>query len=400
MISQFSLDWISRNWYFLDTANNFIFVCTNEMKFCKTIVPSTKNNQVKLKTFALDPTAGFLFVTKHNPTNREGSAIMRYDLDGSNMLSLLQEKIFFPNDISLDIAMKKIYFLDQYFDFIQICDYNGKDRQFLQKLPFMKMHRVAIFENRFFAAVHNNNSIIQIREGFTTFKRAATESLGSQPKLFKLFHQQIQPESPKKEICAVTNKCNHLCVPKPVTANETPRPSPTVEECLCAEGFKLDNGKCTIKKAKRFLMFVQDFPKMLRSADTDYTDDQAFAPIVGLKTNVAFDVDLNNQTIYFTSSVLSLNSSEANAIEFRSLNGSSRGMLTGIFGAIEAMSFDWVGKNLFISSKLPRPRISAIKLQTDSKGDTIMKTLISKNLTGPCSLALDPEKGKQEALNH
>lgn len=32
MISQFSLDWVSRNWYFMDILNNFIFICNYDMK--------------------------------------------------------------------------------------------------------------------------------------------------------------------------------------------------------------------------------------------------------------------------------------------------------------------------------------------------------------------------------
>ena len=402
MISQFSLDWIARNFYFLDATNNLIFVCSYEMKFCRIIVRSLKVDAVvKLQALALDPDAGFLFVTKHNPRSRSGAAILRYSMSGTNAISLVNDKLFFPKDLTLDVATKKIYFLDQYFDFIQQCDYDGSNRIFLQKLPLMKFHRIATFENRFFAAIHNNLSIVQIREGAKSVKRAATESLDSQPKILKIFHSQIQPVNPRYQICATNNKCEHLCIPGEMNRS-TSRPT---ETCLCGEGFRLENGKCKLQKAGKYLMFVQDFPRTLKAVDVDTLDAQVLAPILGLRSNVAFDVDLINHTIYFTS-YLSLNSSEANTIEFRSFNGSRRGVLKGNFDPIQSMAFDWVGKNLYITSQSPKPKISAIKVLSDPDKDAMERTLISKDLTGPCSLALDPENGKWfmylwgEFINH
>lgn len=360
------------------------------MKFCKIIIRNTKTDTAKLQSFAVDPLAAFIFFTKHDPKSRAGAAILRYSTDGSHMQSLLQEKIFFPYYLTLDIAMKRIYFLDHYFDFIQQCDYSGGNRQFLQKLPLMKFHRVAIFENRFFAAIHNNNSVVQIREGFTSFKRAATEDLSSQPKQFKIFHQQVQPINSRTKVCSGMNKCEHLCVPVLETTNSS---VPKIrEKCLCGEGYKLENGKCSIPGSQKFLMYVQDSPQTLKGVDLNSSDEH-IAPIVGLKPNVAFDVDLNKRIVYFTS-YLSMNDSEASIIEFRSLDGFSRGMLKGIFGAIQSMVFDWVGKNLFISSQSPRPKISAIRLCNGSGSDLIIRTVISKNITGPISLALDPEEGE------
>lgn len=137
LISQFSIDWISGNWYFMDVLNNFIFVCSNQMMFCRIIISSSKNDFVKLKAFAIDANSGFLFLTKFDPRSRKGAAIQRYSMDGKNMNSLISEKLFYPNDLTLDIAMKKIYFLDYYFDFIQQCNYDGSKRQFLQKLPLI-----------------------------------------------------------------------------------------------------------------------------------------------------------------------------------------------------------------------------------------------------------------------
>lgn len=394
MISQFSLDYVSRNWYFIDPLNNFVFVCSQEMKFCRIIIKSAANDHVKLRAFAIDPTSGYLFLTKHNPISRVGAAVLRYSMDGQNMISLVSKKLFFPNDLTLDVAVKKIYFLDHYFDFIQQCDYDGSNRQFLQKLPLMKFHRIAFFENTFYGAANKNLSVIQVSKSSTLFKKVLAENLEVHPKMIKVFHQQIQPLSARSAICSATNKCEHLCIPVLESANNSaPR---IVEKCLCREGFKLENGKCKLRESKKFLLYVEDNPKILKAVDIDGYEQQVIAPIVGLQSNIAFDVDLINKVIYFTSYISSSsngNTSGTNVIEFQSFNGSNRGVLKGDFGEVHTVAYDWVGKNLYFTSQTPKPRIAATRIN-NAKQETIIRTIVNTNLIGPCSLALDPEKGE------
>lgn len=391
MISQFSLDWVSRNWYFMDLLNNFVFVCNSEMKFCRIIIRSVKSDTVKFRSLAIDPNAGYLFLTKHDPKSRNGAAMLRYSLDGNNMKSLLQDKLFYINDLTLDVAMRKIYFLDHFFDFIQQCDYNGGNRQFLQKLPLMKFHRIAFFENMFYGAVSKNFSVIQVSKSSSIHKRVLAENLMSPPKLVKVFHHQAQPVSTRGKVCSANNKCEHLCVPTlETTEGSQPR---VVEKCLCQEGFKLNNGKCKMRDVRKLLMYVQDYPKVLKAVEVTGSDEQMIVPVVGLRSNIAFDVDMVNKMLYF-SSFSDLNSSDSKIIEYQSFNGSARRMLKGDFGAIHSMVYDWVGKNLFFTSQSPKPKIATVKLNGNDNDPTMIKTLVYKNIIGPCSLALDPEKGK------
>lgn len=316
---------------------------------------------------------------------------MRSSMDGQSMQSLLQDKLFYPNDITLDVSMKKIYFLDHYFDFIQQCDYDGRNRQFLQKLPLIKFHRITFFENTFYGAVIKNVSVMQISKSSTLFKKVLAENLEAHPKMMKIFHQQTQPTTMRLNVCATNNKCEHLCVPMLESSEGTS--SRVVEKCLCREGFTLENGKCKIHDSKKFLLYVQDFPNMLTAVDVDGSKNQVIAPIIGLKPNIAFDVDLNNKIIYFTS-YSELNSSDSNTIEYQLFNGSNRGILKGNFGAIQSLSYDWVGKNLYFTSQSPKAKIASLKLTPDSNDSPMIKTLINKNIIGPCSLALDPENGE------
>jgi hypothetical protein len=391
MISQFSLDWMSRNWYFMDLLNNFVFICNSEMKFCHIIIRSVKSDTVKFRSFAIDPNAGYLFLTKHDPKSRMGAALLRYSMDGTNMKSLLQDKLFYINDLTLDVAMKKIYFLDHYFDFIQQCDYDGGNRQFLQKLPPMKFHRIAFFENMFYGAVSKNLSVVQISKSSSIPGRSLAVNLMSPPKMVKVFHQQVQPMSTRVKICSTNSKCEHLCVPM-LETNES-KQARVVEKCMCQEGFKLENGKCKMRDVRKLLMYVQDYPKVLKAVEVSGSDEQMIVPVVGLRSNIAFDVDMANKILYF-SSFSDLNSSDSQIIEYQSFNGSARRMLKGDFGAIQSMVYDWVGKNLYFTSQSPKPKIALVKLNGNEDDPAMIKTLVYRNIIGPCSLALDPEKGK------
>lgn len=153
-----------------------------------------------------------------------------------------------------------------------------------------------------------------------------------------------------------------------------------------------------MRETKKFLMFIQDDPKTLKAVDIDGGDEQIISPIIGLRPYVAFDVDLVNKIIYYTS-FSEANSSVDNIIEFRTFNGSNRGVLKANFGGIQSMSYDWVGKNLYFTSQLPKTRIAVVQsIVKDQNSSPMMKTLI-KNIIGPCSLTLSPENGEFSSQN-
>lgn len=267
---------------------------------------------------------------------------------------------------------------------------------YLIYLIYFKLHRITFFENTFYGAVDQNRSVIQVSKSSTLIRKVLAENLEANPKLVKIFHQQIQPITTASKECDEKNKCEHLCVPLQESSELSLSSSAKiVGRCLCREGFKLENGKCKMRETRKFLMFIQDDPRTLKAVDIDGGDEQIISPIIGLRPYIAFDVDLVNKIIYYTS-FSETNSSIENIIEFRTFNGSNRGVLKANFGGIQSMSYDWVGKNLYFTSQLPRTRIAVVKSKVDIKNQNsnpMMKTLI-KNIIGPCSLALSPENGK------
>lgn len=54
--------------------------------------------------------------------------VERCDMDGQNRTKLIDSKIVFPHGITLDLVSKLVYWADAYLDYIEVVDYEGKNR--------------------------------------------------------------------------------------------------------------------------------------------------------------------------------------------------------------------------------------------------------------------------------
>lgn len=211
-VDEMRLDWISGNWYFLNTDFGLIFVCNAEMKHCTIIIESFVH---KPKSMVLDPTKGFMFFTKW-----EQSSLERSHMDGSNRTTLVTKKIIYPLGLTLDLANEHIYWVDIYMDFVERVDYNGQNRwsmvKRLENYYYLKsLYSISYFENTIFVASNSNNgprpnAIINF-DKFNPIARRIVQNV-TRPKNLLVFHRQRQPEIPHP--CRTNNGgCNHLCIP-------------------------------------------------------------------------------------------------------------------------------------------------------------------------------------------
>lgn len=49
-------------------------------------------------------------------------------MDGQNRTKLVDTKIVFPHGITLDLVNRLVYWADAYLDYIEVVDYEGKNR--------------------------------------------------------------------------------------------------------------------------------------------------------------------------------------------------------------------------------------------------------------------------------
>lgn len=54
--------------------------------------------------------------------------VERCDMDGQNRTKLVDSKIVFPHGITLDLVSRLVYWADAYLDYIEVVDYEGRNR--------------------------------------------------------------------------------------------------------------------------------------------------------------------------------------------------------------------------------------------------------------------------------
>ena len=50
-------------------------------------------------------------------------------MDGTMRTVIVQEKIFWPCGLTIDYPNRLVYFMDAYLDYIEYCDYDGRNRK-------------------------------------------------------------------------------------------------------------------------------------------------------------------------------------------------------------------------------------------------------------------------------
>nr|XP_043876657.1 low-density lipoprotein receptor-related protein 1-like [Solea senegalensis] len=120
-VEQMAIDWLTGNFYFVDDVDDRIFVCDKDGQTCVTLLDLELYNP---KGIALDPTMGKVFFTDYGQIPK----VERCDMDGQNRTKLVDSKIVFPHGITLDLVSRLVYWADAYLDYIEVVDYEGKNR--------------------------------------------------------------------------------------------------------------------------------------------------------------------------------------------------------------------------------------------------------------------------------
>lgn len=84
--------------------------------------------------------------------------VERCDMDGQNRTKLVDSKIVFPHGITLDLVNRLVYWADAYLDYIEVVDYEGKNRhtiiqgllvrsKYQDQMFYMWLHKNVLLNN-------------------------------------------------------------------------------------------------------------------------------------------------------------------------------------------------------------------------------------------------------------
>ncbi|CAJ0573858.1 unnamed protein product, partial [Mesorhabditis spiculigera] len=238
-VTSMRLDWISRNWYFVDAASRVIILCKEgDFSSCKTIV---HNGLDKPAAMVVDPMAGYFFYAD-NGAKRTG--IWRFDLDGQNRKNMVDKAVVLPRGLTLDLNTKTLYYLDAYLESIRAVDYEmkGKSRLVVAGKTLKSMNSMLIFGSHLYLVGRNKIAEYDVMKDEKQ-RPALYDSYSFDDSAHSLYvvDSTIQPET-ESPCTKASSICSSICI----TARKNGKDGQIGTRCLCPEGYTNRNGRCEI----------------------------------------------------------------------------------------------------------------------------------------------------------
>uniref|UniRef100_A0A8C1IU80 Low density lipoprotein receptor-related protein 1Bb n=1 Tax=Cyprinus carpio TaxID=7962 RepID=A0A8C1IU80_CYPCA len=375
-VDQLAFDWLTGNFYFVDQASNRILVCNQYGDTCVTVIDLDLLNP---KAITLDPLMGMLFFTDYG----NQAKLERCNMDGTNRTRLVDYKVERPTALALDLVKKLVYWADAYLDYIEMVDYNGKNRHtIIQGYQVAHLHGLAVFEDYLYATRSESSSgaevdILRINRFNVTDPETLTSIENA--KTIRVYHKLSQPKV-KGHACEVDpygkpGGCSHICL---LSGSYKSR------SCRCRTGFSLGSDGLSCKKPKNdlFLFYGKGRPGIIRGLDMNVkSSNEYMVPIEDLVNPRALDYHAETGNIYFADTTSFL-------IGRQKVDGSSREtILKDDLDNVEGISVDWIGNNLYWTNDGYRKTISVARLERASE---TRKTLLEGDMSHPRAIVVDP----------
>lgn len=386
-VRQLVFESLGHNWYLLDPVQEQIFACNQTFTACIGIVDSGLN---KPKSIALDSNKGYLFFVEWGPTALLG----RFQLDGSNRINLAQERIVYPNSVSLDLANQYVYWSDSYLDTLERIDYSGKKRRTILKnsatnriISFDLIERKLYF---LFQIENSSYSSLQVADIFNRHSLQTTLANESTAQTIRLVHRQRQPKQQQHPCSANNGGCEHLCI-----TGYDHKWNP-MAQCRCMPGYYMQHSTCVTTDHLPQLIYIRGRPGSLKLIALEERNDQDGAYIastnqimistVPLTRPVAVDYDRISRTVFFSDI-------QRYVINHHRIDSASEHRYAAVFldkGVIrcEGIAVDWLDRNLYWTDSA----LLAISVASVANS-TVRKHLITTELNHPKSIVLLQEKG-------
>ncbi|CAF4716768.1 unnamed protein product, partial [Rotaria sp. Silwood2] len=126
-IGSIAVDWITNKIYIVEYELARIDMLSLDEKMMKTNI--IINNLYQPVAIAIDPIAEYLFVADEGNWHRIPARINRCLLDGTLCITLIDQKLEQPSDLTVDFIKQRVYWVDRSYDHVESCDYHGSRRR-------------------------------------------------------------------------------------------------------------------------------------------------------------------------------------------------------------------------------------------------------------------------------
>ena len=228
-----AVDWVYNNLYWTDSGRQTISVTDYNGRWAADVLSSGLE---KPRSVAVHPKKGWMFWSDHGSRPYIGKAGM----DGSDRVQLVTENVMWPNSITLDLVMERLYWVDAKLHLIGSVGLDGGRPNIISEPGPALNHpfSVSVLEDWVYWTEWDNN-------GSTVFKankfdgselaKVTSASLHLKPMSVAVWHSYRQPSSPN--LCLSRPlPCSHLCVPAPSRPHKAGIVSPghsPASTCFC-----------------------------------------------------------------------------------------------------------------------------------------------------------------------
>ncbi|KAJ7378683.1 hypothetical protein OS493_021987 [Desmophyllum pertusum] len=208
-----AVDWINKKLYWTDTGTDMIEVAdfngTNRLELITTGLEEPR-------AIVVHPPLGYIFWTDWGETPKIEKCGMNGD--SSTRSVLISTNILWPNALTIDYTINRIWWADAKLHTIESSDLNGKNRRIILSENIYHPFALTVFQESIYWTDWHHNSINKANK-FTGEDRLIVKSDLFSPMDIHVHHQQRQPTNQGLNPCNVTAEfggCSHICLLAPV----------------------------------------------------------------------------------------------------------------------------------------------------------------------------------------
>ncbi|XP_055383334.1 low-density lipoprotein receptor-related protein 6 [Condylostylus longicornis] len=357
-----AIDWYTDKIYWTDGEKNRIEVATLNGKYQKVLFWTDLDQP---RAIALVPSHGFMIWSDWG----ESPKIERAGMDGDpqSRKTLVNDKIFWPNGLAVDLERELIYWVDGHLKFLDEMKFDGsKRRTLIDNLEYP--YSVTYFQYSLYWTDWSSGAI----NTYDIEKKIMKELIDTPeaPISVRAWDKSLQPY--RDNPCKHNNgNCSHLCL---LALNSQGY------SCSCPTGVKLISETKCADGPQEMLFLVQR--TQISKISLDSPDFTSFPlPLGKVKYAIAIDYDPVDEFIYWSDET-------SHAIRRARPDGSGQmDIVTSEVEHPDGLAVDWLARNLYWTDT-GTDRIEVCRLDGSSR-----KVIIYEHLEEPRAIALAPSLG-------
>ncbi|XP_022829670.1 low-density lipoprotein receptor-related protein 4 [Spodoptera litura] len=360
-----AVDWIHDLLFWTDSGTRRVEVTTLEGNQRAVIAA---NDLDKPRAIAVHPGDALVFWTDWGPNPK----IERADMDGSRRKSIIVDKIFWPNGLTIDYTESKIYWADAKHHVIEKASFDGRDRKKVTNKGLPHPFALTLFEDAIYWTDWHTKSISTVNKNTGMGIQTVHAGLNV-PMDIHSYHPLRQIKTYKNRCGTNNGGCSHFCLPN---SND--------HSCRCPVGFNLNSdGRTCEQTPEKLLLYARKKDIRLKQLNPRKSTDSLdmVIPVETIKSAVALDWDHNTNSIFWTDV-------DKDTINHAYLNGSQQRVIVGsnlIWPA--GLAYDWLTDKLYWTDAGTN-RIEVANV------DGSMRTLLAwDNIDKPRDIVVDPKGG-------